>query len=366
MEIFKKTANTEHEEVLFACDSASGYRGIIAIHSTLLGPAVGGTRVWNYVSEEEALTDVLRLSRGMTYKNALAGLPLGGGKAVIMGDAKTANREAIFRAHGRFVEALDGLFITAEDVGSNPSDMEIVHAETSHVAGLLSGAGDLSPFTARGVLRAIQASTKYVWNVEDLSGVTVAVQGCGQVGYQLAKNLYASGARLIVSDVDAKRVLRVVEDFDAVAVQPNDIFGMSADIFAPCALGGIINDQTIPQLRAQIVAGAANNQLSEDRHGEMLKERGILYVPDYAANVGGVFNGCTELLGWGREHALNKVDEIYDTILMIFEIAEAEGISTNKAADRIAKNRLRAAAIANRSGKQSRKLVKAELIGFNI
>ena len=341
MEIFKKRTNSDHEEVLFARDFESGYRGIIAVHSTVLGPAVGGTRFWNYTSEDEALTDALRLSRGMTYKNALAGLPLGGGQAVIIGDGNPFNRNSLFRAHGRFVETLGGRFTTAEDVGTSPADMEIVSAETSHVAGRLSGAGDPSPFTARGVFRAMQASAKYLWNTEELSGVTVAIQGCGQVGYYLARNLYAEGAKLIVSDVDAKKVSRVVEDFDAEAVQPNEIMAQSADIFAPCALGKVINDQTIPKLRVQIVAGAANNQLAEDRHGEILKARGILYVPDYAANSGGVFSGCTELLGWTPDDALKRVDQIYDTILSILEIAHTEDISTNKAADTIAENRLR-------------------------
>jgi len=344
MEIVEKTTNSEHEKVLFARDLEIGYRGIIAIHSTVLGPAVGGTRFWNYASEEEALTDALRLSRGMTYKTALPGLPLGGGKAVIIGDGKTLNRDAIFRAHGRFVETLGGSFVTAEDVGTSPSDMEIIRAETSHVAGLLSGGGDPSPFTARGVFRAIQASAKYVWNSDDLAGVTIALQGCGQVGYYLAKSLHGAGAKLIATDVDPQKVSRIVEEFDAEAVQPDDIFEVSAEIFTPCALGGVINDQTIPRLRARIVAGAANNQLLEDRHGEMLKERSILYVPDYAANVGGVFNGCTDVLGWKPEQALNKIDEIYDTILRILELARAEDISTNSAADRIVNNRLREAA----------------------
>lgn len=343
MEIIEKATNSEHERVLFGRDTASGYRGIIAIHSTVLGPAVGGARFWNYASEDEALADALRLSRGMTYKNALPALPLGGGKSVIIGDSNLLNREAIFRAHGRFVERLGGRYITAEDVGTSPSDMEIVRRETSHVAGLLDHSGDPAPITARGVFRAIQASAKYLWNSDHLSGVTVAVQGCGHVGYHLAKKLNAAGAKLIVSDVDADKVSRAVEEFNAVAVQPDDIFGVSADIFAPCALGGVINDRTIPQLRVRIVAGAANNQLLEERHGEMLKERGILYAPDYAANAGGIFNGCTELLGWKPECASKKVDEIYNTVLMIFETAKAEGISTNKAADRIAESRLQAA-----------------------
>ena len=341
MEIFEKVTNSEHEKVFFGRDSASGYRGIIAIHSTVLGPAIGGTRLWDYSSEEEALTDALRLSRGMTYKNALPGLPFGGGKAVIIGEA--VNREAIFRSHGKFVETLGGKFITAEDVGTSPGDMEIVRSETRHVGGLLRGAGDPSPYTARGVFRAMQASAKFVWNTEDLSGVTVALQGCGQVGYELSKRLNAAKARLIVSDVDAQKLSRVIEEFNAVAVQPEDIFSVSADIFAPCALGGVINELTIPQLRGLIVAGAANNQLLEERHGHALKERGILYVPDYAANAGGVFSGCIDLLGWEPERAANKVDEIYYTVLKILETAKAEGIPTNKAADSIAEDHLRAA-----------------------
>ena len=342
MEIYEKATNSGHEKVLVGHEPESGYRGIIAIHSTVCGPAVGGTRLWNYANEDEALIDALRLSRGMTYKNALPALPLGGGKAVIVGDNKTLDRVAIFSAHGRFVEALGGEYITAEDVGTSPSDMEIVRRETRHVAGLLSGTGDPSPFTARGVFRAMQAAAKHVWNRAELSGVTVALQGCGNVGYNLAKNLHAAGAKLIVSDVDGQKALRLVDEFDAVVVEPEQILSMRADIFAPCALGAVINDQSIPQLRSQIVVGAANNQLLEDRHGEVLKEQGVLYVPDYAANVGGVFSGCVEVLGWKPEDVSKKVDEIYDTVLNILELASAEDISTNKAADRIAENNLRA------------------------
>ena len=341
MEILEKKTNSEHEKVFIGREPEVGYRGIIAIHSTARGPAVGGTRLWNYATEDEALTDALRLSRGMTYKNALAALPLGGGKAVVIGDNKSLDREAIFTAHGRFVEALGGDFVTAEDVGTSPSDMEIVRRETSHVAGLLSGTGDPSPYTARGVFRAIQAAAKHVWKSEELSGVTVALQGCGNVGYHLAKNLHAAGAKLIISDIDTRKIRPLVEEFDAVVVETEEIIGVGADIFAPCALGGVINDRSIPQLRAQIVAGAANNQLLKDRHGEILKERGILYVPDYAANSGGVFSGCVELLGWKAEYVSKKVDEIYNTVLSILELAAAENISTSKAADRIAESRLR-------------------------
>ena len=344
MEITEKVTNTDHETVLIARDAESGYHGIIAIHSTILGPAVGGTRFWQYPNEAEALTDALRLSHGMTYKNALAGLPLGGGKSIIIGDNKTQHREALLRAHGRFVDTLKGRYVTAEDVGTSPADMEIVRTETQYVAGLLGGSGDPSPFTARGVFRAIQASSRFLWQTDELSGVTVALQGCGHVGYNLAKLLHEAGAKLIVSDVDANNLSRVVEEFAAETVQPSEIFSVRAEVFAPCALGGVINDRTIPELQVQIIAGAANNQLLEERHGAMLRERNVLYAPDYVANAGGVLNGCRELFGWKAEDAARKIDEIYDTTLRIFESAQAQGITTNKAADRLAEERLRRAA----------------------
>jgi leucine dehydrogenase len=341
MEITEKVTNTDHEQVLIGRDPETGYRGIIAIHSTALGPAVGGTRFWNYASEDEALTDVLRLSQGMTYKTALARLPLGGGKSIIIGDPRTPNREALLRAHGRFVETLKGRYITAEDVGTSPADMEILRLETQHVAGLVGRSGDPSPYTARGVFRAIQASSKFIWDTDNLSGVTVAIQGCGNVGYNLAKLLHESGAKLIVADVNSNNVARAANEFAAEVVQPNDIFSVRADIFAPCALGGVINDQTIPELHVKIVAGAANNQLLEERHGALLSESNILYAPDYVANAGGVLNGCRELFDWTEEQALSKIDDIYDTILKIYESARAQGITTNKAADRLAEDRLR-------------------------
>lgn len=340
MEIIEKLTNTDHEKVLIGRDPEAGYHGIIAVHSTALGPALGGTRFWNYATEDEALVDALRLSRGMTYKNALPGLPLGGGKSIIIGDNKTTDREELFRAHGRFVDTLGGRYITAEDVGTSPADMEIVRSETRHVAGLLGGSGDPSPYTARGVFRAIQASAKHLWKSDELAGVTVAIQGCGNVGYNLAKLLHAAGAKLVVSDVNESSVSRVVDECGAESVQPSEIFSVRADIFAPCALGGVINDQTIPQLKVQIVAGAANNQLLEERHGEMLRERNILYAPDYVANAGGVFNGCSELLGWEPERAWKKIDEIYDTVLAVFEAAQAQGLTPHQAADRLAEARL--------------------------
>jgi leucine dehydrogenase len=345
MEITAKVTNTDHEQVLIGRDAASGYHGMIAVHSTALGPAVGGTRFWNYANEEEALTDVLRLSQGMTYKTALAGLPLGGGKSIIIGDNKTPDRETLLRAHGRFIDTLKGRYITAEDVGTSPADMEIVRLETRHVAGLLGFSGDPSPYTARGVFRAIQASTGFLWNTRELAGVTVAIQGCGNVGYHLAKLLHETGAKLIATDVNDTNLLRVVDEFAAETVQADEIFSVRADVFAPCALGGVINDRTIAELKVKIVAGSANNQLLEERHGAMLQERNILYAPDYVANAGGVLNGCIEILGWSTEQAARKVDEIYDTILRIFQSAQAQGITTNKAADQLAEERFRRRAV---------------------
>jgi leucine dehydrogenase len=336
MEINRLETNGEHELLLTCADKESGYRGIIAVHNTTLGPAVGGTRFWNYASEAEAITDVLRLSRGMTYKNALAGLPLGGGKSVIIGDNRTREREQIFRAHGRFVESLGGRYITAEDVGTSPADMEIVRRETQHVGGLLDKSGDPSPVTAHGVLRAMQASARVRWGTDDLNGRRVAIQGLGNVGRHLARELRAAGAHLVVSDTDDERVRLVVEECDAESVATEEIYSVKADIYAPCALGGVLSDETIPQLKAEVVAGAANNQLLEARHGEALEARGILYAPDYVANAGGIINGCIELLGWPSSDARRKVEEIYDTLLRVYDIAKTEAIPTYLAADRLA------------------------------
>jgi leucine dehydrogenase len=326
-----------HERLASCTDGL--YHGIIAIHNTRLGPALGGTRVWRYRNEQEAINDVLRLARGMTYKNALAGIPFGGGKSIILKNDGPMDREAIFRMHGRFVETFGGQYITAEDVGSTPDDMEYVRQETQHAAGLLSGSGNPSPVTARGVFRAMQAAAKYRWGTDSLAGRTVAIQGCGSVGYYLASYLNKAGASLVVSDVDARKVETVVNDLGAMACGTDDIYYADADIFAPCALGGILNDETIPVLKTEIVAGAANNQLLESRHGDELAACNILYAPDYAANSGGVINGCRELLGWDAAQAAAKVDEIYDTVFNIFQIADAEGIATSKAADRLAEER---------------------------
>jgi leucine dehydrogenase len=343
MELFDTLAEMGHEEVVVASDPSCGYRGIIAVHSTALGPALGGTRFWQYESDEAAITDALRLSRGMTYKNAVAGLDLGGGKSVIIGDNRTTNREAIFRAHGRFVESLGGRYITAEDVGTGTADMDFVHMETEHVAGLKEKSGDPSPVTAHGVFRAIQASAKNRWGTDDLHGKVVAIQGCGNVGRNLARELHEAGAQLIVSDIDPARAERVKKETGATVVQGDEIYSVKADIFAPCALGAIVNDETLPKFKFEVIAGGANNQLLEERHGDMLEEMGMQYAPDYVANAGGVINVFGEVAGWDSERALRKADDIYDTVLQVFEIAKAEGIHSYEAADRLAERRLASA-----------------------
>ncbi|MGH7644357.1 MAG: Leu/Phe/Val dehydrogenase [Gemmatimonadales bacterium] len=334
----------EHEQVSLCYEPSSGYRGIIAIHDTTLGPALGGTRFWRYDSDREALVDALRLSRGMTYKAAVAGLNLGGGKAVIVGDSRTTRREPVFRAHGRHVQTLGGRYITAEDVGTSTADMEYIRAETTHVVGLIGKSGDPSPVTAFGVYRGMKACARHRWASDSLAGKTVAIQGCGHVGYALAQLLHQEGAKLVVTDIDAERVRRVVDELQARAVAPDEIYGAQADVFAPCALGGIVNDATLRALRVEVVAGGANNQLAEERHGDVLEERQITYAPDYVINGGGLINVNAELNGWTPERARSKAGEIYDTILRVLEIAREEGIPSYRAADRLAERRIAAIA----------------------
>ncbi|MFN2431925.1 MAG: Glu/Leu/Phe/Val dehydrogenase dimerization domain-containing protein [Gemmatimonadota bacterium] len=344
-------AAANHEQVVFCRDPASGLHAIIAIHNTTLGPALGGTRMWPYVSEEEALIDVLRLSEGMTYKAAVTGLNLGGGKAVILGDPRRDKSEALLRAHGRFVDTLGGRYITAEDVGITVSDIEYVSMETSFVTGVSSipgGSGDPSPVTAFGVYHGIKAAAKRVWGSAELKGRSVAIQGAGSVGGHLARDLAAEGARLYVSDIDPARVQQVVERTGAAGVPPEEIFGLDVDVFAPCALGAIVNDETIPQLRCRIVAGGANNQLAEDRHGDELLRRGILYAPDFVINAGGLINVYSELQGYDAVAARSKARGIYDTLLAIFERAEADGIPTYRAAERLAEARIQDVSRAGR------------------
>jgi leucine dehydrogenase len=340
---FHRMELANHEQVVFCRDKASGLQAIIAIHDTTLGPALGGTRMWPYASEAEALIDVLRLSEGMTYKAAVTGLNLGGGKAVIIGDPKRDKSEALLRAHGRFIDSLGGRYITAEDVGITVQDMEYVYMETPFVTGVASapgGSGDPSPLTAFGVYHGIKAAAKRVWGSPDLQGRSVAIQGAGAVGTYLAQNLAAEGVRIYVADIDSVRVQNVVDETGAEVVPPEEIFGQDVDVFAPCALGAILNDETIPRLRCRIVAGGANNQLAEHRHGDELMRRGILYAPDFVINAGGLINVYSELQGYDPAAARNKARGIYDTLLAIFGWAEKDGIPTYQAAERLAEARI--------------------------
>lgn len=349
MEIFDLLAEHGHEQVVFCHEPEAGYKGIIAIHDTTLGPALGGCRFWNYASDDEALIDVLRLSKGMTYKAAVAGLNLGGGKSVIIGDNKTSRREVLFRAHGRFVESLKGRYITAEDVGTSVDDMDYVLMETEHVTGIRGGSGDPSPVTAFGVYRGIKAVARKKLGSDDLEGVRIAVQGLGHVGCYLCEDLAEEGARLVVTDIDAEKVAEVARRFGAQSVAPDEIYGVDAEIFAPCALGAVVNDETLPRFLFQAIAGAANNQLGEERHGDELEERGILYAPDYVINAGGLINVYGEIQGWSADQSKRKAAEIYESLLALFEIAESEGIPTYEAADRLAERRIRQVAAIQRN-----------------
>jgi leucine dehydrogenase len=349
MEVFKGMDKYDHEQVVFYREPSIGYVGIIAIHDTTLGPALGGTRFWNYKSEDEALTDVLRLSQGMTYKAAVAGLNLGGGKSVIVGDPNMARREMIFRAHGRAVETLKGRYITAEDVGTSVEDMDYVHMETQHVVGIAGRSGDPSPVTAYGTYRGMKACALEKYGDDSLKGKTVAVQGVGHVGYYLCENLAAEGTKLIVTDISKDKVARCVEDFGAEAVKPDAIYGVDAEIFAPCALGAIINSDTIPQLKCNIIAGAANNQLATYEDGKAVQKRGILYAPDYVINAGGLINVYSELADWTTDRSKRKAGEIYQTLLEVFELAREEKLTTGEAADRIAERRIERVGTLHRS-----------------
>ncbi len=344
MGMFERLAEHDHEQVMFCNDQASGLKAIVCIHNTVLGPAIGGTRMLDYGSEEDALNDVLRLARGMTYKSALAGLNLGGGKAVILADPKSAKTESLLRAYGRFVQSLAGRYITAEDVGTTVHDMEIVRMETDYVTGIsrsLGGSGDPSPVTALGLFEGIKACAQYRWDKETLEDVSVAIQGVGHVGYHLCQHLYREGARIKVSDMDPENLREVADSFGVTVVGPEEIYATECEIFAPCALGGVLNDQTIPELQCEIVAGAANNQLvDEQRHAAMLVERGILYAPDYVVNAGGLINVANELEGYNRERAVQQAAGVYDILMEIFEDAEADGVTTVQAANAIAERRI--------------------------
>ncbi len=341
MEIFDLMSERKHEQLVFWNDSDLGYRGIIAIHDTTMGPALGGTRYWDYENDRDAVIDALRLSRGMTYKAAIAGLNLGGGKSVIWGDNRLADREMIFRAHGRAVDSLHGRYITAEDVGTSPDDMEYISMETEYVVGRHGRSGDPSPVTAYGVYRGIKACAAIKYGDDSLAGRHVAVQGLGRVGYYLCGDLAQEGARLTVTDIDPGRVRRVAEEFGAQTVAADDIYDIDADIFAPCALGAVVNDDTIDLLQVDIVAGAANNQLARGQiHGPALHERDILYAPDYVINAGGLINVYGELNDWTADRSKWKAGEIYGTLLRIFELAKADGIPPHVSANKVAEARI--------------------------
>lgn len=350
MNVFDEMKAKEHEQVVYCYDRVSGLKAIIAIHNTVLGPALGGCRMWPYENEDEALRDALRLSRGMTYKSAVAGLNLGGGKAVIIGDSKTMKSENLFRSFGRFVQSLAGRYITAEDVGTSVTDMEWVRMETDYVTGFsreLGGSGDPSPVTAFGVYHGMRAAMKKVFGTDSMQGRTVALQGVGQVGFYLIGHLLSAGAKVVAADIDEEKIKRAAAQYESITfVPPGEIYDVLCDIFAPCALGGTVNSQTIPRLRCQIVAGCANNVLeNEDVDGPALVERKILYIPDYVISAGGLINVSNELDGYNHKHAINKAAAIYNIINQLLAISETENISTLKAANALAERRM--AAIAN-------------------
>jgi leucine dehydrogenase len=333
-----------HEQVVFFSDPSCGLKVIVAIHNTILGPGLGGTRMWPYKDEEEALYDVLRLSRGMTYKASISGLNLGGGKAVIIGDPEKDKSEALFRSYGRFIESLNGRYITAEDVNTSVEDIEHIFTETNNVVGVAQihgGSGNPAPYTALGVFRGIEASVYRNFGSKDLKNKKVALQGAGAVGRHLAKLLVAAGAELIVSDINEKNLQKLKEmhiPFEQVSA--DQIYDVHCDIYSPCALGATVNEDTIPRLKCKIIAGAANNQLKEDSHGLELKKKNILYAPDYLINAGGLMNVSIEFEGWSDTKAKRMVDTIFHKTLHVFHVADEQNISVNKATDYIAEQRI--------------------------
>jgi leucine dehydrogenase len=345
MHIFEKLTEFRYEQLVFCHDQATGLRAIIAIHDTTLGPALGGCRMWPYKTEDEAVTDALRLARGMTYKAAASGLNLGGGKSVIIGDPHKDKSEALLRSLGRYVETLGGRYIVAEDVGISTGDMNYVQVETSHVVGVdvtYGGSGDPSPFTALGVVQGMRACVEEVFGTTSLEDRTVAVQGLGHVGYHLCRLLHDEGARLMVADLQAAAVERVVREFGAKVLEPDEILAIPCDIFAPCALGAVVNDETLPSFRCSIIAGSANNVLAESRHGEDLAGRGILYAPDYVINAGGLINVADELEGYNERRATKRVMRIQDSVRRIIAISKRDRVPTNVAADTMALERIAA------------------------
>jgi leucine dehydrogenase len=345
MSVFEEMSDGGHEQVVWCHEPTSGLRAIIAIHSTALGPALGGARFRPYASEEEALRDVLRLSRGMTYKNAAAGLDLGGGKAVIIGDPETLRSEELIRAYGRFVHGLAGRYLTAEDVGTTQADMDLIRDETPHVTGTstsLGGSGDPSPVTALGVRHAMHATAEHRWGDAALAGRHVVVSGVGKAGSALVTLLHEEGARVTISDIDETRTGALSAEYGVAVVPPERAHTVECDVFAPCAYGAVLSARTIPELRCQAVVGAANNQLAEDADAERLAAAGILYVPDFVANAGGVINIAEELHGYDAGRARQAVARIRETTATVLAAAAAEGISTEAAAERLAEARIAA------------------------
>lgn len=336
--IFNELNFDDHEQVVFVSEPQSGLKGIIVVHNTNLGPAMGGCRMWNYASEALAVNDVLRLSRGMTYKNAVAGLPIGGGKSVIIGNPKTDKTPALFEALGEALERLGGRYITAEDVGTSPQDMAHVATRTRFVAGL-GASGDPSPYTALGCFVGAQAAVKHHLKRDSLEGLTVAIQGLGHVGYDYARRLHAAGAKLVVADIDGKAVQRAQDEWGANAVEVDAIYDVQADIYAPCALGATLNVATLDRLKVRIVAGAANNQLATAEVGAMLRQKGILYAPDFVVNAGGIIKVCYEYLNKPESDVEAHVREISDTLAEIFRRADIEGRATSVVADEVAQAR---------------------------
>ncbi|MCX6292457.1 MAG: Glu/Leu/Phe/Val dehydrogenase [Bacteroidetes bacterium] len=338
---------SDHEQVVFCYDKATRLKAIIAIHNTTLGPSLGGTRMWTYKSEAEALNDVLRLSRGMTYKAAISGLKLGGGKAVIIGDSRKDKSEALFRKYGEFVESLGGRYITAEDVGTSTADMVYVRESTKHVTGLpesMGGGGDPSPVTAYGVFMGMKASAKETWGNDSLSGKKIMIQGVGHVGEYLVKMVQDEGAKVYISDINQEQLAVVAKQFNAEIISPDAVYDLDMDIYAPCALGATLNTENISRLKCSIIAGSANNQLADEGvHGRMITEKGILYAPDFLINAGGLINVYSELKGYNHQQALDQSKHIYDTTLEIFRKAKTENITTASAAIKIAEERIAAA-----------------------
>lgn len=335
--ILSQMVKMDHEQVLFCNDKATGLRAIIAVHNTNRGPALGGTRMWNYANETEALTDVLRLSRGMTYKNAISGLNLGGGKAVILGNSREDKSDGMFRRFGEFVDSLNGKYITAEDVGISPADMVLVSEKTKHVAGLPGKSGDPSPVTAYGVYMGMKACVKAQFGSDSLAGKKVAVQGVGHVGEYLIKHLTEEGAKVFITDIHEPTLKRVADTYGCEVVGLEEIYDLDVDVYAPCALGATVNDDTLSRLKCSIIAGAANNQLlKEEIHGKAVMDKGIIYAPDYMINAGGVINCFAEVDCLTSEWAMKKAAEIYDTTALIINRSKAENIPTYAIANKMA------------------------------